>query len=141
MDHSPKNLGIPIINLEHSPNSKAQIGSDDINEESRVNHQRQSHSSESSTTVSHIPGPKNADQMYAVVNKSVKRTPSNTSEVSSVSTSQRASAEANSPKSEGDLDRTPSFSTAPVETSSDVGQQSNDMGEAATVHDITGRNL
>ena len=129
MDHSPKNLGIPIINLEHSPNSKAQSRSDYLNEESRMNHQRHSQSSESSTSITHIPGPKNADQMYAVVNKSVKRTPSNTSEVSSVSTSQRASAEANSPKSEGELNRTPSFSTAPVETSSDVGQQSKDLGK------------
>ena len=130
LDHSPKSIGIPIISLDHSPNSKAQrqnSHSDESQANSRAH--RHSQSSESSTSVSHIPGPKNADQMYAVVNKSVKRTPSNTSEVSSASTSQRASTDVNSPKSDGDLERVPSFSTAPVETSSDVGQHPADMGK------------
>ena len=124
LNHSPTSLGLPIINLEHSPNSKAVQRQNDPNQKLDRN-QRQSHSSGSSTSVSHVPGPKNAEQMYAVVNKSVKRSSSNTSDVSSVSTSQKAPVPT-SPQANGDLDRTASFSAGPVETSSLVNQISPD---------------
>ncbi len=126
LDHAPRNLGLPIVNLDHSPNSKAtQRQQQQLRRgSSNRGNQRVSQSSDSSTSVTHVPGPKHADQMYAVVSKSMKRNPSDASNVSSVSTSHKAvNGFDAAAQPEGATERSPTFSTGPMETSSEVNQK------------------
>ncbi len=84
---SPQNLGIPLLSLDHSPNSKAHNQSSrhpSTDDQVFANTlERNKNSPEKSQK--EAPVTKNIDELYAVVNKPVKRNSSSSSQMSQIS--------------------------------------------------------
>ncbi len=83
---SPQNLGIPLLSLDHSPNSKAHQSSRHPSADDQVftnTLERNKNSPEKSPKEAATA--KNIDELYAVVNKSVKRNSSSSSQMSQIS--------------------------------------------------------